>query len=414
MGIQKTYLPNMFNLKCFYIGFGIAAAVFILFYAEAFLAVVEIKQYAYIRKNLSMHQGFVTAMNTTDNFAEEMEPNAPRFLGYSIRTSSRNQPVPAPPNITVVSQVDEVDQEWDKLVNELEPIISTTSTPGPRTSPTLLKFIHYKGSTFSMDGQGICTDNTHMVILIQSDPKHHLLRMVMRQTWASLHHTQKFLGEELSQEVKIGYIFGETSDPIVMAKIMEESKQFNDVIISEFHDSYRNLTLKTLASMEWVNKYCPSARYFVKCDDDTMVNVVNLLQLLQINPISGGMAGALVKGHHVQRLGRWAVDPVLYPDDTYPPYFSGPAYVINTDIISSLIQAAMTTPVIPIEDAYVTGILAQLVGVTRFMSRGFATTFRPAPRACVVRSKRFYTGSSITAAYLTYLYATLTSSEHSC
>ena len=405
----------MLTSKHLRIGFAIAGAVaLVLLYAGFIRHTTEAERDAHINNVNPMQFKYLSSdgrevEDELDELDGAMKPND---------LESSKSLAPTLQNITGTSTKEEIENGWDDLLGKEEPTTEaakpSTTTPKPIIIPKLIELIHYKGSTFFLEGQDICTNSTHMVILIQSAPKHHSLRMVMRQTWASLHHTQKFLGEELKQEVKIGYMFGESYDPIDTAQIMEENRQFNDVIISEFHDSYRNLTLKTLASMEWVNKYCPSAKYFVKCDDDTMVNVVNLLRFLKVNQLNNGMTGALVIGHDVKRYGKWGVDPALYPDDRYPPYYSGPCYVMHTEIIPKMLLVARSTPMLPIEDAYVTGIVARAAGVRRFSPGGFANTFSRPPQACEVQSWQFYTGSGLTEDYLYYLFDTLTSGSVKC
>jgi hypothetical protein len=49
----------------------------------------------------------------------------------------------------------------------------------------------------------------------------------------------------------------------------------------------------------------------------------------------------------------------LYSDKTYPGYLSGTAYVMRSDIIPTLLQNSLTTPLLHLEDIYVTGLLAR-------------------------------------------------------
>jgi len=51
----------------------------------------------------------------------------------------------------------------------------------------------------------------------------------------------------------------------------------------------------------------------------------------------------------------------LYPGNVFPGYLSGTAYLIRSDIISALLQHSLSTPLIHLEDVYVTGILARKI-----------------------------------------------------
>ena len=286
---------------------------------------------------------------------------------------------------------------------------ASTTTPTPILLPRKVELTQYTGSTFAVTADSICTDSTYMVILVQSAPQHHNIRMMMRKTWGELHQTQMYGGQQLEQEVRMGFIIGESYEEKPQEDIMAESSIYNDVIVTNFFDSYRNLTLKTLASLQWVDTYCPSAQYFLKCDDDSIVQVPNLLRFLAVNQISRGMVGELSLKHVVERTGRWRVNPEVYPESVYPPYYSGPAYIINTELIKELLNAAMITPMIPIEDAYVTGILARLVNARRFAPGGFADSYFTPPSACALRNPQFYVGTNIAPELLEYLYRSITS-----
>jgi hypothetical protein len=64
---------------------------------------------------------------------------------------------------------------------------------------------------------------------------------------------------------------------------------YNDFIIADFEDTYRNLTLKTLHMLDWVSTYCSSATYFVKTDDDVFLNVPEFLSLIHEIRVSQGL-----------------------------------------------------------------------------------------------------------------------------
>lgn len=104
--------------------------------------------------------------------------------------------------------------------------------------------------------------------------------------------------------VKIVFLIGQTGSNMTQMKIYEESEMHNDLIQESFLDSYNNLTLKTVMMLKWVNGSCAdkgsrysreccemvinnfpihaiiAVQFLMKCDDDTFVNVPNLLHVL--------------------------------------------------------------------------------------------------------------------------------------
>ncbi|KAK7461179.1 hypothetical protein BaRGS_00038767 [Batillaria attramentaria] len=98
-------------------------------------------------------------------------------------------------------------------------------------------------------------------------------RQAIRKTWASvtLNNTSSF---------RHVFLLGMTKDAARMREVEEESHHFRDVLVGGFHDSYQNLTLKTLMGLRWAANNCPHARFWAKLDDDTWLNVPALTRLL--------------------------------------------------------------------------------------------------------------------------------------
>lgn len=65
-----------------------------------------------------------------------------------------------------------------------------------------------------------------------------------------------------------------------MDGIETEKHLYDDLIVANFEDSYDNLTLKTMSSMEWIDSYCNQSDFVLKTDDDMFINVPNLLSFI--------------------------------------------------------------------------------------------------------------------------------------
>ena len=61
------------------------------------------------------------------------------------------------------------------------------------------------------------------------------------------------------------------------AELQKEMDKFNDFIVGDFIDSYRNLTLKTFTGYKYVNEYClhNEKKLVLMHDDDTLINEAN-------------------------------------------------------------------------------------------------------------------------------------------
>lgn len=178
-------------------------------------------------------------------------------------------------------------------------------------------------------------------------------------------------------------------------RLVNESEVYGDIIQESFIDSYNNLTLKTIMMLKWVTNNCDGrVKYIMKCDDDTFVNVPNLVHVLlggtvplynatipfyDLNTIS-------VKSHKNQLAetkqlligylfcdarpiadtsSKWYSPNYMYSKEFYPNYLSGTAYVMNIATVKRLYRASLTTPIFHLEDVYLTGIVADRLKLRR-------------------------------------------------
>jgi len=73
---------------------------------------------------------------------------------------------------------------------------------------------------------------------------------------------------------------GRTENETLLDGIEMEKHLYDDLIVANFEDSYDNLTLKTMSSLEWIDTYCNQSDFVLKTDDDMFINVPNLLNFI--------------------------------------------------------------------------------------------------------------------------------------
>ena len=156
----------------------------------------------------------------------------------------------------------------------------------------------------------------------------------------------------------------------------KESQRFGDVVLADFKDSYRNLSLKMATVMQWSSAHCPGARHVMKVDEDTWVDLglaVDLLSEVSRRRTRYVMGFRHPRDHpQAARFGKWMVSNLTYPFRRFPRYVTGHSYVISREAVRALAWAYWHMPLVPNEDAYVTGILATSVGVARIHCPRFA------------------------------------------
>jgi len=104
------------------------------------------------------------------------------------------------------------------------------------------------------------------------------------------------------------------------------------------------MTVKALAALDWISRYCINATYFLKADDDAFVNVFAAIKHLR-DIESVGLRRQLLmclvwRRPVVSRRGKWAVSRTEFARRRYPTYCCGLGYVITADVLVLLLSAA--------------------------------------------------------------------------
>ncbi|XP_017040743.1 beta-1,3-galactosyltransferase 1 [Drosophila ficusphila] len=269
-----------------------------------------------------------------------------------------------------------------------------------------------------------CRNKTFLVIAVCTGLDNFVQRQTIRETWgnttefnypafAKLHGHLKghylpplperlkryedYLhgeGESLTASVRIVFIVGrQREDALVgnetLSRIHTEAEQYNDIIQENFVDSYNNLTLKSVMALKHISRSCSnSSAFFLKCDDDTFVNVPNLLHFLLGGTIplyndtldyhdrSNYLATAqhsrmnasreVMYGHQFCNVApvsdvssKWYMPSYMFQPEKYPKYLSGAGYLLSIDVVQRLFEASLNTTLVYLEDVYITGLCAQ-------------------------------------------------------
>lgn len=238
----------------------------------------------------------------------------------------------------------------------------------------MLHTIDIYESGYSEPAAHICQNNgdqLRLLILVTSAPTHHDQRLAIRQSWG--HFGSR-------RDIAIGFILGQTDNVTQEDALAAESYMYNDLIRGHFVDSYNNLTLKTVSSLEWVDTFCPNASFFLKTDDDMFINIPRLLQFIEKHhndkrTIFGRLARKWKPIRNIK--SKYYVSPQQYFPSIFPHFCTGPAYLITNDCISDLFKKSLNQAYLKLEDVYTTGIVAQMlnikrVHVTEFLNRRIA------------------------------------------
>ncbi|XP_070535643.1 beta-1,3-galactosyltransferase 1-like [Ptychodera flava] len=209
---------------------------------------------------------------------------------------------------------------------------------------------------FIIDHPNICwnasnTTNGELFLLtiVPSAATKESAREAIRRTWGSV---KEINGRKI---LTMFLISDNQTDKKRFSKIKAENEKFGDLIVANFMDEYKNLTLKTVMAFKWTSLYCPQAVFMLKTDDDTFVNYRNLVSLLESSPRRNVTLGHLMDGLPPVRKGRskWYMPPQLFPKKIYPPFLSGTGYVMSWDVVQMTYNISLYTRLLHLEDVYV-------------------------------------------------------------
>ena len=177
------------------------------------------------------------------------------------------------------------------------------------------------------------------------------------------------------------FVIGKALSAEHSEEIRQEAAFFEDILVLNMTDSYKNLVIKILSELLWSLIHV-NPRFILKADDDVYVHVPGLLSWLDNyannnyannNYPEDKLYGGFVIGDGEVRRGEKRKNRVArdcLAKDFYPPYCTGAFYVLSTDILPSLFKAVERRPAFPVEDAYM-GILAQEIGLQPVDIPGF-------------------------------------------
>ena len=157
-------------------------------------------------------------------------------------------------------------------------------------------------------------------------------------------------------------------------KLQEEAQLYDDIVVFDFVDTYVNLTIKTIVSLNWVFN-AHNTDIFLKLDDDVLLDVTDVHQTVlrhlhyQNNNVENSVLGRCLSGVCVRRnlQHKWGVRREVYSPSKYPKYCIGQTYALTRSAVQLLLSQTHNTPLVHLEDASV-GILAQKAGNIRLIN----------------------------------------------
>ncbi|XP_068995731.1 beta-1,3-galactosyltransferase 1-like [Embiotoca jacksoni] len=251
--------------------------------------------------------------------------------------------------------------QTEKVPPAPQEVNTKASTPVPYVDPGPYVVEYPAEYHFTINEPQRCEqEKPFVVLMVPLAPHNRRDRDIIRSTWGSESPVQ-------GREVKLFFLLGLKSShgaAQLQEELQQESREHHDMIQADFIDSYKNLTIKTMVMLEWLDAYCSGASYAMKIDSDTFLNVPNLVGLLVNAPKTDYMTGLVARGGAVLRdtSSKWYVPVELFAAAEYPRYALGLGYIVSLDLPKKLIEASRHVRALYIEDVYL-GLCMQYLGI---------------------------------------------------
>lgn len=256
-------------------------------------------------------------------------------------------------------------QKWTALALGFATIISH-ALPLPVPTEVTNPVSSARQFTFHTVPDLLCDDHPpYLLTVVHSHAENFAHRKAIRQTWASTQNG--------NTSFKVIFLVGLVDKSKSQDTITQEGMDHQDILQVDIHEGYSNLTLKSIAMLQWVTRTCPGVKYILKCDDDVFINLETLITDLQHTVHSRFIMGEIIAGAKPMRdnSSKWRTPVSTYSSSTYPVYLSGAAYVISGDLVPDLHVAALKTSFFWIEDIFITAFCAKQVGAKHLFNAKF-------------------------------------------
>ncbi|CAH8481109.1 unnamed protein product [Schistosoma turkestanicum] len=208
--------------------------------------------------------------------------------------------------------------------------------------------------------------NLWILLVVHTHPSHRQKRDLIRGTWGSLNRVK-------NRKIGVLFFMGLPNNSKEQKLIVEEERIHGDIVQRAFFEDYYNMTRKHITIMEWITKgYCNNVPFLAKVDDDTFVDIFHLTRYLELKhtQLNGSFYCTATSNVKVERpnsmkRSKWQITDKEFPEKIFPTYCEGFGYVMDMKLAPYLYWCSMFKPPIWIDDVYVTGILAQNLGIPR-------------------------------------------------
>ena len=283
------------------------------------------------------------------------------LLIYALGTGNLFGPAVSPSRLRHINILKKVArkvlQSKDQVSNVNNARSSISESEKPKSILASIEFLN----PLYMDVNST-SSSTLVPIIVLSKASNMEQRDAIRRTWA--------LDESYRNgTIKVKVIFLVGTDDYMIRRIRAEQTLFDDVVQVSVPEMNSFLAYKELSALLWVRAHLPDAQFYVKTEDDAMLNIQGVVnQLLPI--IESVVEQSVVVGwfgpEHAMQRGTYQkfINAVLPPSSVDLNYAMGLLYAVTSKAADRILDVLSEVELAEYPgDPFVTGVLRNAANV---------------------------------------------------
>ena len=191
-------------------------------------------------------------------------------------------------------------------------------------------------------------DNLVVLVMIMSLPADFIGRQNVRDSWVGA------MRDNTAPNIRYIFLLGLANSTEEQKNVDSEQAIHNDILQKNIPEGYLLMAVKTITGLQWAQAMCSRARYIMKADADSFINVPALMSTISSVGPEVGMFGNCVidvpirdpkHTHHMS----WENNPA----PSNPPYCWGSGYVLSMAAAADVVRVAPDMKPVRMEDVYI-------------------------------------------------------------
>ena len=238
------------------------------------------------------------------------------------------------------------------------------------------------------------------LVYVHTQPTRGEQRMVQRRTWANEKLFKK-------RDIRVIFVMGTLDVPVIQREVAAEFARHRDIVQGNFTDDEFSGPTKARLALKWIATYCSKARYILKVEDTTFVDIFWLRDIVSKHRTVNRLIVCPQWPDHSRLIQRdprkcsgdiWCLGYTEFPGMThFPRHCDQIGYLMSSAMARRMLQAVPTTSFFWLEEIYMTALLTSRLADVEYVDLFRNYTSRPvrAYKDTVKLNKRMYVFSRV-------------------